>query len=188
MSLTDGLSNPPKLDNLAVDGLLGVNNSLAYKVHEIEKHFHNTERWIGMAAIPSGTVHIGDSDSMTAFQIDAGNDDWGAWVQVLGSGDIPWTPGVVKGDAHRLLITDVERKKKITRIQIAFGPVDAATALAANDYSEIMVTPDNDAKEDPFEIMMPRISIGDMAWARCWVKAENTGTIDFFYGVHGYKG
>ena len=36
-----------KIDNLAVDGLNGVNNSLAYKVHEIEKHFHNVEYWVG---------------------------------------------------------------------------------------------------------------------------------------------
>ena len=31
------------IDTVAVDGLSGVSNSLAYKVHEIEKHFHNSE-------------------------------------------------------------------------------------------------------------------------------------------------
>ena len=42
----------PKIDNLAADGLLGVEDSLAYKIAEVEKHFHNWERWIGLAAIP----------------------------------------------------------------------------------------------------------------------------------------
>jgi len=180
--------NSPKIDDQEVLGLLGTHNSQAYKIEEIEKHFHNKERWAGVAAIPSGTTHVADTDSMTAFQIDAGNDTWGAWVQILGSADIPFTSGTIKGDPHRMLITDVERKKIITRIQFAYGDVDATTALAAEDYSEIMVTPDNDAKESPFDVMMPRVSIGDMAWARCWIKAQDTGTIDFFYGAHGYKG
>ena len=42
-------------DSKATVGLLGVTNSLAYRVHEIEKHFHNRERWIGISGDQSGT-------------------------------------------------------------------------------------------------------------------------------------
>lgn len=55
----------PKIDNRAVDGLLGVNNSLAYKVHEIEKHFHNQEKWCGVAAIADAELHVADPRAIT---------------------------------------------------------------------------------------------------------------------------
>ena len=40
-----------KIDGDAVDGLSGVADSLAYKVHELEKHVHNREYWYGKDSI-----------------------------------------------------------------------------------------------------------------------------------------
>ena len=34
-----------KIDQAVTDGLAGTSNSLAYRVHEIEKHFHGREFW-----------------------------------------------------------------------------------------------------------------------------------------------
>ena len=84
-----------KIDDLATAGLLGVVNSLAYRVHEIERHLHSGARWFETAAVPDGEVHVADSigSGAGAFQIDAGNDTWGAWVQVLGSEDTPTVAG-----------------------------------------------------------------------------------------------
>ncbi|MCK4521612.1 MAG: hypothetical protein KAU20_03485 [Nanoarchaeota archaeon] len=176
-----------KIDDLEVNGLLGVEDSLAYKVNEIEKHLHNWERWIGLAASPSGETHRFDIDSMTPFQMDAGNDTWGAWLQIVGSADFPITPGMVKRDAHRILITDVERDKQITRIQIAGGEDPDAAVLAGN-YTEFMVTPQKDAKQVPVDIMTGRAGTTVKGWARCWVNGQDTGTVDFFIGVHEYEG
>ena len=180
-------SNSPKIDDETVTGLLGTNNSLAYKVHEIEKHLHNVERWMGLAASPSGETHRADSDSMTPFRIDAGNDTWGAWVQICGSDDTPVTAGMVKLDVHRIVISDVENTKTLTKIQLA-GGASGAAALAAGDYTEIMLMPEKDGKQDPIDVMMPRFIAGTKGWARCWVSGENTSWIDFFYGLHEYKG
>lgn len=177
----------PKIDNQATDGLDGVDNSLAYRVHEIEKHFHNNERWFGLAAAPVGETHRADIDSMTPFQIDAGNDDWGAWIQILGSSDTPVTTGMIKFDLHRLLITEVETGKISTRIQIAFD-TSAAAALAAGNYTELIIIPEKATKENPFEIKFPRVSNGTKFWARCWANGQNTHTLDFFYGLHEYQG
>jgi len=44
-----------KIDNKAVDGLLGVSNSLGYRVHEIERHLHGRERWLGKAGSQTAT-------------------------------------------------------------------------------------------------------------------------------------
>ena len=58
-----------KIDAEAVNGLMGTVDSLSYKVHEIEKHLHNWERWLGLAAVPVGETHRFDIDSMTPFQM-----------------------------------------------------------------------------------------------------------------------
>ena len=75
-----------------------VANPNNYGIFEIERHFHSYERWYEAAASPSGETHIADriGSGSGAFQIDAGNDDWGLWVQVLGSSDTPADTGKVK--------------------------------------------------------------------------------------------
>ena len=72
-------SNKPlrKIDNLAVLGLTGVVNSLAYRVHEIERHLHSSASWFELAAEASGETHVANRIGSGAgpFRIDAGNDD-----------------------------------------------------------------------------------------------------------------
>ena len=95
-----------KIDKKATDGLEGTADSLAYRVHELERHFHNTEKWFGMALVPVGETHVADrmSVSNSPFTLTAGNDDFGSWVQLLGSEDTPVIAGAVKFDAHNVLI------------------------------------------------------------------------------------
>lgn len=176
-----------KIDGAATDGLSGVNNSLAYRVNEIERHLHSPERWIGLAASPVGETHCADKDVMTPFRLTSGNDTYGAWVQILGSEDGPFNSGGVKFDVHRLLVTDVTTSYIITRLQIAYGAT-GDDAVAAGDYTEVMITPVKDEKQDPFEIQERRITYGTKVWARHWVKASNAKALDFFYGVHEYNG
>ena len=54
-----------KIDNQATLGLLGTNNSLAYRVHEIEKHFHSPERWLGILGAQTATDWA--DDTLTPF-------------------------------------------------------------------------------------------------------------------------
>lgn len=182
-----GVPNPSKIENESTLGLRGENNSLTYRVHEIERHLHSRERWLGLAAVPVGETHRADIDSMVPFQIDAGNDTWGAWVQILGSGDTPIISGAVKFDIHRILITEVETAKIITRIQIAYDS-SAAIALPAGNYTELIIIPEKSTKENPFLFKFPRSSAGTKFWARCWANGQNTHTIDFFFGLHEYEG
>lgn len=109
-----------RLDWEATDGLNGVENSLAYRTHEIERHAHHYERWFEKASVPSGEVHVADRlcTGAGAFQADAGNDDWGAWVQILGSNDTPEIPGSVFFDIHRMSIVAQERNNAQYCVQI----------------------------------------------------------------------
>jgi hypothetical protein len=179
----------PKLDNQAVDGLTGIEDSLAYKVAEIEGHLHGWERWYGLALVPNAEVHVADriGTAVAALQIDAGNLAWGVWVCILGSSDTPADVGMVKFDPHRLMITAAERQVSYF-IQLGFGASGVA-ALAAGTYTEFVYKPTSlNAEETPLEIQVRRSLAGTKVFARCYVPTQNTGTLDFFLGLHEYAG
>ena len=190
-----------KIDAEAVDGLLGANNSMAYKIHEIEKHFHNSEDWFGVADTPSATHFADDISAHTLatpvdpFQITAGNDVWGAWVQVLGSGDTPnrtvakgFANDMVKFDPQKILIAGAGATDVHTFVQIANG-VSGAAGLAAGDYTTMAYTTAvSKAGEGAVEFMHARVSAGEEVWVRCLAIGENTMTLDFYLGLHEYKG
>lgn len=176
-----------KIANQTTDGLGDEVNSLSYRVAEIERHFHSRERWMGLATVPVGETHRADVDSMAPFVVTSGNDTYGAWLQILGSGDTPAVSGGVKFDLHDILITDVSTARIITRIQIAFGDT-AAGALSAGDYTEFMIHPEKTTSESPFAIQMPRNNAGTKVWARVWADGETAHDVEFFYGFHEYEG
>lgn len=175
------------LDDEAVDGLEGAHDSIGYLVAEIERHIHNRERWLGARSPVIGESYVADAVSMTPFVITSGNDGFGAWVQILGSRDTPVRAGMERFDIHRLLITDVGTNRIITRIQIAGGS-SGNDALAAGNYTEIMITPEQNARQEPVTMMDFRGTVGTKMWARCWVNGQNNSDIDFFIGIHEYQG
>jgi hypothetical protein len=172
-----------KIDEAATLGLAGVNNSLAYRVHEIERHVHSYEKWFGVAAAPSGT-HKADrvAQGIIAFELDGGNLTWGSWVQILGSDDI-----TEKYDLHKIFITDVQETVPYF-VQLAFGPVanDAVTAGAFTELVFRVNATNSDRTEIP--INCRRQAVGALAWARCLALGTNTGTLDFYFGLHTYEG
>jgi hypothetical protein len=179
-----------KIDSIAVLGLAGVSNSLAYKVHEIEKHFHSAGSWFETATTPAGTTHTADriGSGTGAFQLDAGNDTWGAWVQILGSTDTPARATNAYFDPHEILIEGAERENTYF-VQFCHGHVDAATAYSAGTYTELVVGIDATKKFKTItQVHTGRAAAGSMLWARCMVPGINTGTFDFFIGIHEYVG
>jgi hypothetical protein len=183
------VTDATKIDSQATDGLLGASDSLAYRVHEIERHLHSYERWFETASVPNGEVHVADrlGDGGGSFQIDAGNDDWGAWLQILGSSDTPSVSGEEKYDLHRLEIDSAERNSKYY-VQIAFGTSGAA-AIASGDYTEGSVKPvSNQIDSGPVTLQARRQDAGTKAWARCKCPGQDTATLDFTFGIHEYEG
>lgn len=178
-----------KIDNEPVDGISGVRNSLAYKVSIIESHLHCNERWFEAAATPSGETHVADRicTGGGSFQVDAGNNNWGAWLQILGSSDTPEVAGSAFYNLHRLVFLDHESNGVQHCIQIAFGDSGAA-ALAAGDFTEIvLLSGGGNSESPPVEIRSPRISSGTKAWIRIRVPGEDTSTLDFVFGIHEFS-
>lgn len=179
-----------KIDGAVVDGLSGVDNSLAYKVHEIERHFHGWERWFGLAGAPDAEVHRADriGTTTTPFQADGGNLVWGSWLQILGSSDTPANGSMAKFDLHRIQMVSVERINATYFVQVALGASGTA-ALESGDYTEFVFHPQSvQAQEVPVEMIMRRKDAGTKAWLRCLAVGQDTGEMDFFFGIHEYEG
>lgn len=154
---------------------------------EMETHIHSYGRWMEKAAVPNGEIHVADriGSGGGAFQIDAGNDDWGTWVQILGSNDTPIQTGKVKFDLHRIIIEASERNETYF-IQIGFGDSGAA-ALIADDITETVLEPlSNQVDSAPIIIQDKRSDSGIKVWVRCMCPGQNTATVDFYIGFHEY--
>lgn len=96
-----------KIDGAAVLGLAGTADSLAYKVHEIEKHFHNTGRWYGFS---SNNLSEG---ALTSFQVTAGNAARGTELLVYTGTGLPDT----KFDFHAMKVTAVGNANRLTFLE-----------------------------------------------------------------------
>lgn len=189
-ALTSISSETDKIDSATTDGLSGVHDSLAYRVEEIEHHLHHWNRWLGLANVPNGEIHRADriGTTVTPFQVDAGDNTWGTWLQVLGSSDTPVDAGMAKYDFHLVQIVAVENPNATHFVQVALGSSGAA-ALTAGAYTEFVFHPQSvQAQELPVPITTSRRTSGTKAWIRTMVVGQDTSTIDFFIGLHEYRG
>lgn len=180
-----------KIDNLATDGLVGTENSLAYRTEKIEKHFHSFEKWLGAAAVPSGETHIADrlGPSISPFALTSGNDAFGSWVQILGSSDTPVQTGVVSFDAHRILVTTTTSTEAFV-IQMASGEsAGLAAKITAEAFTEVpYIAATNNADSGTIDVMIPAIAAGTKLWARCICIGQDAKVINFYFGIHEYLG
>lgn len=177
-----------KIDSLATDGLAGTVNSLAYRVMEIEKHLHSSGSWFGAAVTPSGETHVADrlGPGVVSFELDAGNETWGSWVQVLGSSDTPARTAQVYFDPHEILVEDTEHVATYF-VQMARGDSGAA-GLAAGTYTEFVLGSDGNRFKGITRVQTGRAPAGSKLWARCLAVSQNTSKLKFFIGIHEYAG
>ncbi len=181
-----------KIDSFATNGLLGTSNSLAYRVHEIEKHFHNREIWRGKLGVQTATDWA--DDTLSPYQAISGADAYGAdandEAQVLGTADTPINSGYVKYDLHWVLVVELSTDTP-WKLRFVWGTGTMADAITANQFSEITVQNNpagSKANGAAIPIMMPRRTCGtDKVWAQAW-NATNNATADFLVGLHEYIG
>ena len=171
-----------KIDGAAVDGLAGVNNSLAYKVHEIEKHFHNSAQWFGKATGDS----LLDRDSVTPWSLVSGTSQaYGTEAPLSDGTEIESGSATKKFDLHEVLIVDNDAGNAVTtfKIQFWYGTGLFATAtLLTECVASFYSVSDN---HGVIVMVCPRITCNNKIWAR--VKCSvNTKTISMLIGVHTY--
>jgi hypothetical protein len=162
-------------------------------VHDLQRLKFAYERWYGHAAVTIGTSHWADSlslqelgDNLTNFQVDAGNDVWGEWVQIFGSDDLPDKYTTFK--IGRVTIVEYENTDVTHLLQFAFGE-SADIAIRNDDFTEIIVhtgTNTDFSYSDPIDIPMERVPKGTNVWARNWAQVTNTSTLDFLFSIIGF--
>ena len=190
LGLTDHIDYANRIDSLAVGGLSSVYNSLAYRVAEIERHFHGRERWWGALAAPDETNAI-EANVTRPYVAASGADTWGVAIPVVGTDDAPAQAADVYFDVHRLMIVDLDDETDPWRIRLIYGTGTSAAAIGAGQWTEMIVesnaVPGNRAGASPVEVMMPRVAAGTKLWAQVW-NNTNLEELSFFIGVHGYEG
>ncbi|HUT58994.1 MAG TPA: hypothetical protein VNA25_14190 [Phycisphaerae bacterium] len=164
-----------------VDGV----DSIIREVEFVEQHVHNRERWFGKSADQSGNDWALES-GLTVYRAISGNGVFGAdandEAKLLGSADTPFRTGMVKYDAHRLMVSAVSNANDCV-LRLIWGTGTMAAAETALQYSDLMIT---DAKKGgPIPVIMRRIAVGTLLWARLKNGTDNA-TIDFFLGIHEY--
>jgi hypothetical protein len=176
------------VENNASLGLSATQNSLAYRVAVIERNLVSGARWFEDAAVAVAGTHEADliGSGAGAFQIDAGNDDWGAWVQVLGSSDTPVQAGRAYFGPHQIIVEDCEVSKTYF-VQMARGSTGAA-GLAAGTYSEFVYSAENTKGGDIIQVQTGRAPAGSKLFMRCKCSGQNTATLDFYLGIREYEG
>jgi hypothetical protein len=175
------------LDGVTVLGLLGVNNSLAYKTHEIEKHLHNSEFWFGN----DGDSTMSRANNLTPFRLtaNASANTYGTEVQLSAANDfntdIEGQTAAVKIDVHKISVVESSINDKNYMIQFwsGTGTFGESTFRTEVPYR----TGGNSAEAQPIDVICPRFAVGEKIWARA--KCETGGaTIDILPGIHGYIG
>ena len=185
-----GTRDIPKIDTEATDGLAGaVADTLAYRVEELERHFHTEERWWGATAIPSEANAI-EANVDRPFVAISGDDDWGVAIPVLGTGDDPTSNTGVYFDPHRVVVVDFDGNETAWRFRFIWGEGTSAAAILADQRTEFMiinVVAGPRALGTPSPMKCPRIRVGWKVWVQVW-NATDLDTLSFFWGAHGYRG
>ena len=185
------LADTIKIDEAATDGLLGVNNSLAYRVHEIERHLHGREKWFGVAASADAELHVADrvGGSIAPFALLSGASNFGSWVQILGSSDTPVADGSTMFDSHRFMVTTTDSTSPFVVQIVAGESATIAASIIAEEYTEFMyVSGTNNNDSGIGDIMSSRIATGIKAWARCECVGQTAKTLNVYFGIHEYEG
>lgn len=181
-----------KIDQLTTAGLRGTSNSLAYRVHEIERHLHGRERWRGKKAVQTATDWA--DDVLTPFRATSGENAYGSdendEALVLGTDDTPIIAGMVRYDLHRIILVNASASTAY-KLRLVYGSGTMADAITAGQFSELVIMSDPSAQQvahDVFDVMMPRGTSGvTKVWIQAW-NATNNATVDVLVGLHEYEG
>ena len=159
------------------------------EVEEIERHIHNLEKWFGLAAIPVGETHRMDrmAGGIQRFQFVAGNDDFGAWVQVIGSEDTPVIAGSTLFDTHRFLVTGTDSTNAFIFQVVSGESADIAAKIAAGEYNSVpYISASNNNDSGIEDILGPRVPAGEKVWVRVACIGASGSIISAYFGLHEY--
>ena len=155
-----------KIDGAAVNGLTGAYDSLAYRVNEIEHHFHCRERWFGKTN-PQTATDWG-TDSLNPYVAVSGNNAYGTDLNdealILGTADTPIIAGSAYYDLAQINVV-ASTSTTPWKLRIVYGTGTMADAIAAGQYTCTMVQVASAAgRMGTTPIRMPRVATDTQIW------------------------
>jgi len=115
------------IDTVAVSGLSGTANSLAYKVHEIEKHFHNSELVYG------NTANDMAADIPIKFTVIGGDNTYGTELMLTDGTVIESGSATMKFDLNRFYMVSTSAANEISVVQILTSPINTPVACTFDE-------------------------------------------------------
>jgi len=130
-----------KIDGMETDGLAGVHDSLAYRVEEIEKHFHNEEQAFGNAS------NAMLADEPVKFTVTGGSNAWGTELMLTDGTVIESGSATMKFDLNHLYAVSSSAANKISIIEISTAPINTGVActfdFTAGTVEDMIVSADH---------------------------------------------
>lgn len=167
----------------------GLLRTIEQEAYEVEHHIHGHEKWMGVAAVANGEIHVADriGPGIAAFALLTGNDAYGNWVQVMGSSDSPIEAGMTRMDTHRIMVTTTNSTEAFF-VQFVIGESAGIAALiAAEDMTEFgYISATNNADSGITPVINKRTPSGTKVWARAICIGQNAKTINMYVGLHEY--
>lgn len=151
----------------------------------IKNYLYTWERGFEKSATPNGEIHVAVplGAGVGAFRINAGNNDWGNWGLLIGSGDTPFEAGKTVFHVNQISISAAQRTATYF-IQLGFGET-GAEALSAKTYADIIFTPQTvQGKPEALTVITKRVPSGTKVWARTKCPGQNLGTLDLYPKFH----
>lgn len=151
----------------------------------IPKEHHYNVLWFEKA-ISATATHFMDALGTTGsadqtFQIDAGDNTWGSWVQLVGEDD--WPANSKYGIFDRIGLAATERAAPYF-FQVAWGATGDAGVTAVNYSTETIFPAAITGEAQPVIFQTNPIPYGSKVWARCLCPQNNTATMNFYLGGH----
>ena len=179
-----------KVDEIKADTttLKADTTTLKLETEILDNHVHSRERWFGRANFPHGSIHAGDRITVTNNPVRAtsGNNDWSAWICLLGSQDTPQIPGMLSFDAHKFSVVTSDATGTFF-VQAVAGP-DPAASYVAGLYTEFVLTISSNLLDKvSVDVRTRRVPSGVPIWARVKCPGQNAKYVDFYFGIHEYE-
>jgi hypothetical protein len=154
-----------------------------------DQHIHNYAVAFGTAALPSGTTHVADVESLNDFVLTSGAAAFGAAVQVLGTRDTPVRAGMLAFDPREILMTAVSNATlfvlRIVWVNLLAGQTEAQ-AETAMQYTDVMIQQATVAGLNLVqECRMIKIPSTTALYAKI-KNATNAATLHFNFSIHEY--
>jgi hypothetical protein len=170
-----------RIDALRTDGLTGVEDSLAYRVNEIERHLHNSNQCYGN----DGADNF-QRLSLDPFRITSGTGGaMGAELQIHDGTVVEGGDSTKKMDLGRIYIEAAQATNANYIVELWAG---TGTFAAATKITELFYRVGTNLAEIlPIVVPCRRTACNSKVWARCSCETDSQW-LDFLLEIHSYAG